>query len=208
MRRNEELEVVLAELRARGLKPTHKHGGKHIKVEWDAWGTPQSVIVPVTSSDARARLNLRAQVRGMIKRAAEVAARKPSRPAALKLAMALPEHRDTIGDRLTRIENELNLLVDLIVELLPDARRRTRREEPVPRRTAEQKILEIMSFTEAMTRAEISERSGVGLPTTGTVLSIMRRMRLVRSASRGRWIRCPMTDEQIRSMYGERGDAS
>jgi hypothetical protein len=71
MRRNPELEAVVAELDAAGIHHEVTSGGRHLRVSWDADAGPRTTIVAVSASDFRAPRNARAlvrrQLRGLLK---------------------------------------------------------------------------------------------------------------------------------------------
>jgi Rha family phage regulatory protein len=64
---NECIEVVVEELRAVGIDPTVRHGGKHAVIEWDCRGARRVFHAPLTPSDWRSHLNSRSQVRGILR---------------------------------------------------------------------------------------------------------------------------------------------
>ena len=70
MRRNLQLEAVLAELRGAGITPQVSNGGKHIRVCWlGADGKGRRCIIASTPGDRRHGVaNARAMVRRMLRR--------------------------------------------------------------------------------------------------------------------------------------------
>jgi Rha family phage regulatory protein len=64
---NECVDSVLTELSAVGIEPTVEQGRKHIKIEWEHHGSPRTYVTATTPSDRRAHLNVRADVRRMLR---------------------------------------------------------------------------------------------------------------------------------------------
>jgi Rha family phage regulatory protein len=64
---NECLDAALSELRAAGIEPDVSPGGKHIRITWDHNGASRLFVVPLTSSDWRAPMNCRSDVRKILK---------------------------------------------------------------------------------------------------------------------------------------------
>lgn len=58
-----ELDAILDELNAVGIKPTVEHGGKHFKIQWQHHGHMRTQTAAVTPSDWRGVHNARADVR-------------------------------------------------------------------------------------------------------------------------------------------------
>ena len=195
--KNEELQTVLRELETRGVKHAVKRLSKHVRVEWTYHDVKQSYTVSTTSSDVRARLNARAHVRKLLK-AAEAKAPKKVVPIALGKALALPEYRDTIGERLTRIEADLVLLADLILEILPD-KKSPRQTGEAPRETVEEKLMRAMDFREPRTKEEIAKAAGVLLASATSTLSTMKRLKMVDNPERGKWRKLPLPRDAVSS---------
>lgn len=70
MRKNPQLEAVLAELVAAGIVPRISNGGKHVRVYWnDSGGREHQCTISGTPSDRRrGAANVRAIVRRMLRR--------------------------------------------------------------------------------------------------------------------------------------------
>lgn len=69
MRKNPQLDAVLAELAAAGITPWISNGGKHIRVHWkDPGGKSRLCTISGTCSDQRGPVNARAIVRRMLRR--------------------------------------------------------------------------------------------------------------------------------------------
>lgn len=69
MRKNSQLEVVLAELAAAGITPRISNGGKHIRVRWEGpSGGSRLCTISGTCSDRRGLINARAVVRRLLRR--------------------------------------------------------------------------------------------------------------------------------------------
>lgn len=113
-----ELAVVLAELRAVGLKPTYeKTGGNHYMIHWLVPGKePRSYVVASTGSDWRGRLNARADVRRLLK-ADNVSLKVPAPKPALHRALEMPRQADPIPDQVEALRAEVAELTGLITEL-------------------------------------------------------------------------------------------
>jgi Rha family phage regulatory protein len=65
---NECLDAAIAELRAVGIDPQVVHGGKHIQVVWSHNGKERRYITGNTPSDWRAPLNVKSDVRRMLRK--------------------------------------------------------------------------------------------------------------------------------------------
>lgn len=64
---NEELDMAVSELGRFGITPTVEHGGKHLRLRWHHEGAPRSTTVAASSSDYRAPMNVRKQVRAILR---------------------------------------------------------------------------------------------------------------------------------------------
>lgn len=64
---NAELDMAVSELGRFGITPNVEHGGKHLRLRWDHNGQPRSTTVAVSASDFRAPLNVRKQVRAILR---------------------------------------------------------------------------------------------------------------------------------------------
>lgn len=64
---NAELDMALAELDRVGIKPLVEHGGKHLRLRWRHRGENRSTTVALSASDYRAPLNVRKQVRAILR---------------------------------------------------------------------------------------------------------------------------------------------
>lgn len=64
---NECIEAAVKELEASGIEPTVRHGGKHIAVLWVHNGQERVFHTAATPSDYRAPLNVRSDIRRMLR---------------------------------------------------------------------------------------------------------------------------------------------
>ena len=64
---NECVDAALAELAAAGITPAVEQGRKHIKITWQHNGEPRSYVTATTPSDYRALLNVRSDVRRILR---------------------------------------------------------------------------------------------------------------------------------------------
>lgn len=64
---NDCIEAACAELRSVNIEPTVRPAGKHAAVEWEFQGRPRSYYTALTPSDRRAHLNVRSDVRRILK---------------------------------------------------------------------------------------------------------------------------------------------
>lgn len=65
---NECLDAALAELRGAGIEPRVEHGGKHIRILWECRGQSRMYVTASTPSDRRAHLNVRSDIRRMLRK--------------------------------------------------------------------------------------------------------------------------------------------
>lgn len=80
---NAELDMALSELGRFGIHPAVEHGGKHLRLRWEHDGRPRSTTVAVSASDHRAPMNVRKQVRAILRQdglIAEVSEAPADRP--------------------------------------------------------------------------------------------------------------------------------
>lgn len=64
---NAELDMALSELGRFGIQPAVEHGGKHLRLRWEHSGQPRSTTIALSSSDFRAPMNVRKQVRAILR---------------------------------------------------------------------------------------------------------------------------------------------
>lgn len=123
MKRNEALDFVTAELKARNIRyETQTNGANHIEIRWQT--TPDKEVrryfVPATPSDHRGRLNARAEVRRMLKQDGvklepEHGPRKPA--TLLARALDLPKPTEPIPDQIKALRAEIADLTELVLDL-------------------------------------------------------------------------------------------
>lgn len=65
---NECLDAAVAELNAVGITPDIMHGGKHIQIRWQIGGRDRMYVTAASPSDRRAHLNVRADMRRMLRK--------------------------------------------------------------------------------------------------------------------------------------------
>ena len=101
---NEELNVVLSELHAAGIRsPVVAPGSRHIQVRWTLPnGDERSITVSCTASDRRAVDNARAGVRRMLRADELLAPVEPRRPE------RTPGRLERLERRLQRVEQIVN----------------------------------------------------------------------------------------------------
>lgn len=118
---NELVEIATAELKQHGIKPevTHTNGG-HIQITWRV--VPEKelrcVTTAKTGSDWRNRMNIRADVRRLL-RADNVTLKreepKPKKHPTLAKALSLPKEVVPIPDQLAALRGEVADLTELMV---------------------------------------------------------------------------------------------
>jgi hypothetical protein len=123
MAHDTDLQILLAELRSVGLRPqVEKTGGNHNRVTWCVEGKEERVyFCSSTPSDYRSRLNVRADVRRML-RADNVALEKTASRPQLQRAMEVPRAAPSIPEELTALRNEVADLAALVGELAEDVK--------------------------------------------------------------------------------------
>src|SRR5262245_14633893 len=117
------MEVATAELKQHGIKPqiTHTNGG-HIEIAWRV--VPEKelrrVITSKTGSDWRARMNIRSEVRKLL-RADNVSLKreepKPKKHQELTKALSLPEQVVPIPDQIAALRGEVADLTELMIRV-------------------------------------------------------------------------------------------
>ncbi|KRR21384.1 hypothetical protein CQ14_06965 [Bradyrhizobium lablabi] len=122
MHHSELTEIATAELKQHGIKPqiTHTNGG-HIEIAWRV--VPEKelrrVITSKTGSDWRARMNLRAEVRRLL-RADNVALKqetKPKKHPELAKALNLPQEVVPLPDQVSALRGEVADLTALMTRV-------------------------------------------------------------------------------------------
>lgn len=118
---NELVEIATAELKQHGIKPevTHTNGG-HVQIMWRV--VPEKelrcVTTAKTGSDWRNRMNIRADVRRLL-RADNVTLKreepKPKKHPALAKALSLPKEMVPIPDQISALRGEVADLTELMV---------------------------------------------------------------------------------------------
>lgn len=118
---NELVEIATAELKQHGIKPevTHTNGG-HIQITWRV--VPEKelrcVTTAKTGSDWRNRMNIRADVRRLL-RADNVTLKreepKPKKHPELAKALSLPQPVTPIPDQLAAMRGEIADLTELMM---------------------------------------------------------------------------------------------
>lgn len=64
---NDCLDAAMAELEAVGITPRVEHGGKHLHLVWDTDTGQRKYVTAVSPSDRRAPLNVRSDIRRMLR---------------------------------------------------------------------------------------------------------------------------------------------
>ncbi|WP_445215447.1 hypothetical protein ACKWRH_23490 [Bradyrhizobium sp. Pa8] len=122
---NELTEIALNELKAHGIKGHLRDtNGGHIEITWRVVPEKEvrTIIVAKTTSDWRARMNTRAEVRRLL-RADNVTLKmqhekKPHKVPHLNKALSLPQPETlSVPDRLSAISSELSDLTELVLRL-------------------------------------------------------------------------------------------
>lgn len=113
--RNDVLETVIKELELLGIKPSVSHLSKHIEVCWQSpKGEPRRQVVPTSPSDVRGRLNARGDVRRILRADNH---QPPTKEATTLIkAMSLPKTDSHGANRLARLEQDNEALLDMIVD--------------------------------------------------------------------------------------------
>lgn len=113
--RNEHLELALEELERYGLKGEISERGKHLELAWVSPAGRRFVIAPKTPSDWRGSLNLRSDLRKLLR--ADNLEPKPINNLSFQKAMTLPK---PAINRESFLQNSVDALTDLIFELQAD----------------------------------------------------------------------------------------
>lgn len=112
--KNAELAAAMFELHMVGVKPQVERGSKHVKIRWEANGKQRTYVCGSTASDYRAALNVRADVRRLIRQDGLKA--PENNVVSFRRIMELPEVQEPLAERLARLEGEIGALVDLLLD--------------------------------------------------------------------------------------------
>src|ERR1700677_2013035 len=111
--RNEHLELCLEELERYGLKGEISERGKHLELAWVSPLGRRFVIAPKTPSDWRSSLNMRSDLRKLLR--ADNLQPKQVSNLTFQKAMSLPK-QPTINKELL-LQNDVDALTDLVFDL-------------------------------------------------------------------------------------------
>jgi hypothetical protein len=120
-RMNPEVEAVTSELHKVGIKPEIEvTAGGHVRISWRA--TPdkelRTLFTSKTGSDYRGRLNIRANVRALLKQDNVHAPEKTPKPkAAIEKILELPKPTVSFPDQVAAMRAEISDLTDLVLDL-------------------------------------------------------------------------------------------
>jgi predicted Rossmann fold nucleotide-binding protein DprA/Smf involved in DNA uptake len=123
MRRNEEVEFAVAELKRYNIRyETRETEGGHVEIRWQVSDAKQirQVFTSKTSSDHRTRLNARSYIRQALRQDGvntDQAAEVQKKPSKLEKALKTPEPVETIPDQLRAMRSELADLTDLLLDI-------------------------------------------------------------------------------------------
>lgn len=110
---NDSIDRVMDELERYGLRGTISERGKHLEIAWETPLGRRFVIAPRTPSDWRAGLNLRSDLRKLLK--ADNLQPKQITNLSFQKAMSLP--KEVLVTREQTLQNDVDSLVDLVFEL-------------------------------------------------------------------------------------------
>jgi predicted Rossmann fold nucleotide-binding protein DprA/Smf involved in DNA uptake len=136
MRRNEELEFAVAELKRYNIRyETRETEGGHVEIRWQVSDAKQvrQVFTSKTSSDHRTRLNARSYIRQALRQDGvntDQATQTQKKPSKLEQALKTPEPVETIPDQLRAMRSELADLTDLLLDI-SNSLAASRQPEPV-----------------------------------------------------------------------------
>lgn len=121
MRRNEELEFAVAELKRHNIKyETRETNGGHIEIRWQVSPDKEvrKVFTSKTPSDYFSRMNARSVIRNALRHDGVDLERKPSekKPKLLEKALQQPQPAETIPDQLHSIRSELADITELLLD--------------------------------------------------------------------------------------------
>jgi hypothetical protein len=111
--RNEHIELAMEELERYGLRGEVSERGKHLEIAWTTPHGRRFVIAPKTPSDWRGGLNLRSDLRKLLR--ADNLQVKQINNLSFQKAMSLP--KQPIVTRELLLQNDVDALSDLVFEL-------------------------------------------------------------------------------------------
>jgi hypothetical protein len=124
---NELLTFALRELKSHGIKPQHRSlGSGHMEIAWQATPDkePRRIVLASTSSDWRARTNVRAEIRRFLRadnvslKPVQKPQRKPQSAPKLEEALELPPAEGlSTDDRIDALSQEIADLSQLVLRL-------------------------------------------------------------------------------------------
>jgi DNA-binding MarR family transcriptional regulator len=189
------LREVLRELEMHGVKPEVSSDGPHHKVQWHAGAHNRLVVVSKTASDYRAALNARAVTRRYLR------ADKVQPLSRVQLAMTAPlvEADADPGDRIDKLERDVQELKDLIVELISNSVAaekpaktiiKTVEEEPPRISRAQRQILLWLDYVTPRTVGDLAKRLRMNYHSVAAHLSVLKQRGLVRNMpNRSGWLK-------------------
>src|SRR5215469_14318558 len=120
--RNPELDAITVELTNNGVRYSIEEDGKHLKIRWWHKGRPRIIGCARTASDWRAAANNRALVRRLLREDGydvDAAPKPAPKITSLENVLKLPTPVDTTPDRLARLETEIKIVTDLLLDIAP-----------------------------------------------------------------------------------------
>lgn len=192
MRKNPCVTAVLSELESVGLRGEVVQRTKHIEVRWFYNGHTRAVFTSATPSDHRAPLNIKMETRRILRKDGIDG---PIPEQRLQKALQLPPPRRDQGDRLQRVEAELTVLIDLVLELHDRLSTPTVTvdfgKSPLVEKIrggVSAKVLAAMSTT-WKSRQDIARQAGIPADRTSAILTYLSKKKLVENGLRGEWRR-------------------
>jgi hypothetical protein len=121
MRPSDHYQMLIREFTSVGIKPeVSKTNGGHLRFAFEAAGEKDSIVTSFTPSDHRSTLNARALVRRKL-RAAGVYDVTPAQPLPLEKALEVPPGVDPTPARVSQLERDVGILLELIQEIGEEA---------------------------------------------------------------------------------------
>lgn len=150
---NAELDMALSELGQVGIKPLVEHGGKHLRLFWKNGSDPRSTTVAVSSSDHRAPLNVRQQVRAILRQDGLIGKDDNEHPAMAPHVFVRNGGYFTnsldVAERFDRTHKDVLRAIDRVLKDCDDADFRERNFTPSSYLSEQNKELRAYDFTRA-----------------------------------------------------------
>lgn len=206
---SEHEERLRRELTDVGITPDiSRTNGGHMRIRWRAGGNLRSVLTSWTPSDHRSALNARARIRAFL-REDGLLGKPKQEPSTLVKALSLPVPREPDNVRISRLENDIAALLDIVNDLtakmithgiklsddvpaLPPtptyvhAEARPQKKRKVGERGWEHDFLLCVGY-QATPFSQIVARAGCTYGNASVRLNVLKKAGLVENTMRGMW---------------------